>query len=141
MTHVDLNSCDREPIHIPGQIQPYGFLLVLTREFQVISASENAGEFLGIPQEQLVGATLDKFFSLRALKTIRGRMVMLRSPDAVERIFGLEIVAGRGWFDVAVHFSGDNVILDAEPNTPEDELNGIRLRARDAHTAAPHRDL
>ena len=25
----DLTNCDREPIHIPGFIQPYGVLLVL----------------------------------------------------------------------------------------------------------------
>lgn len=120
---VDLNSCDTEPIHIPGQVQPYGFLLVLTREFEIISASENAGEFLGIPQERLVGATLDQFFSLRALRTIRGRMVMLRSPDAVERIFGVELRDGGSAFDVAVHFSGPYCILDAEPSTTEDALN------------------
>jgi signal transduction histidine kinase len=27
---VDLTDCDREPIHVPGTIQPYGVLLVLT---------------------------------------------------------------------------------------------------------------
>ena len=25
---VDLTTCDREPIHIPGSIQPHGYLLV-----------------------------------------------------------------------------------------------------------------
>ena len=95
MQDVDLNSCDREPIHIPGQIQPYGFLLVLTRDFEIVSASDNTGEFLGIPQQDLVGTTVDKVFGIRALKTIRGRMVMLRTPDAVERIFGLELRPGK----------------------------------------------
>ncbi|MFC5390370.1 hypothetical protein ACFPH9_13330 [Brevundimonas bullata] len=28
---VDLTNCDREPIHIPGAIQPIGFLVALTR--------------------------------------------------------------------------------------------------------------
>jgi two-component system, chemotaxis family, sensor kinase Cph1 len=26
---IDLNSCDREPIHIPGSIQPHVVLLVV----------------------------------------------------------------------------------------------------------------
>ena len=30
---VDLTNCDREPIHIPGAIQPFGFLLALSAEF------------------------------------------------------------------------------------------------------------
>jgi two-component system, chemotaxis family, sensor kinase Cph1 len=29
---VDISSCDREPIHIPGSIQPHGFLLVVDGE-------------------------------------------------------------------------------------------------------------
>ena len=29
---VDLNDCDREPIHVPGTIQPFGVLLALDPE-------------------------------------------------------------------------------------------------------------
>jgi len=28
-TQVDLTNCDREPIHIPGSIQPHGAMLVI----------------------------------------------------------------------------------------------------------------
>ncbi|MGO4122934.1 hypothetical protein AB4Z01_00980 [Inquilinus sp. YAF38] len=28
----DLSACDREPIHIPGSIQPHGVLLVVDAE-------------------------------------------------------------------------------------------------------------
>jgi chemotaxis family two-component system sensor kinase Cph1 len=28
-TPIDLNNCDKEPIHIPGLIQPHGILMVL----------------------------------------------------------------------------------------------------------------
>ena len=39
---VDLTNCDREPIHIPGSIQPHGVLLVMTEpELVVIQVSEN----------------------------------------------------------------------------------------------------
>jgi light-regulated signal transduction histidine kinase (bacteriophytochrome) len=27
-TTIDLSECDREPIHVPGSIQPHGVLLV-----------------------------------------------------------------------------------------------------------------
>lgn len=30
---VDLTNCDREPIHIPGAIQPIGFLVALTADW------------------------------------------------------------------------------------------------------------
>src|SRR4051794_14635352 len=59
---VDLSTCDREPIHIPGSIQPHGVLLVLDEPtYEVRQASENVGEMLGIPLEQVLGRTLDEF--------------------------------------------------------------------------------
>ena len=44
---VDLTNCDREPIHIPGSVQPFGFLLALVSDFTICMASENAPDFLG----------------------------------------------------------------------------------------------
>ena len=44
---VNLSNCDREPIHIPGSVQPFGFLLTLLSDFTICMASENAGDFLG----------------------------------------------------------------------------------------------
>jgi light-regulated signal transduction histidine kinase (bacteriophytochrome) len=44
---VNLTNCDREPIHVPGSVQPFGFLLTLLSDFSICMASENAGAFLG----------------------------------------------------------------------------------------------
>jgi light-regulated signal transduction histidine kinase (bacteriophytochrome) len=45
---VDLTNCDREPIHIPGSIQPHGAMLVLDPStFQVVYASANAAAVTG----------------------------------------------------------------------------------------------
>jgi light-regulated signal transduction histidine kinase (bacteriophytochrome) len=44
---IDLTGCDREPIHIPGSIQPHGALLALRPEdLTVVQASVNAAEYL-----------------------------------------------------------------------------------------------
>ncbi|MTD45321.1 GAF domain-containing protein [Conexibacter sp. W3-3-2] len=58
-TPVDLTTCDREPIHVPGAIQPHGVLLVLDEPDLVIRhASANAAELLGVPVPQLLGTPL-----------------------------------------------------------------------------------
>ncbi|MEL6180585.1 MAG: GAF domain-containing protein, partial [Myxococcota bacterium] len=44
---VDLNNCDREPIHIPSLIQPHGAMLVLNDNDDVVQASANVDEMLG----------------------------------------------------------------------------------------------
>jgi light-regulated signal transduction histidine kinase (bacteriophytochrome) len=34
---IDLTICDREPIHIPGSIQPHGAMLVVDRDRMVVT--------------------------------------------------------------------------------------------------------
>lgn len=53
--HAVLTDCDREPILIPGSIQPHGVLLVLQEtDLRIIQVSENAEELLGIPSQDLL---------------------------------------------------------------------------------------
>ena len=61
----DLTACDREPIHIPGSIQPHGVLLVVDAATQrVLQASENASDLLGTGLDALLGASLDDVLTL-----------------------------------------------------------------------------
>ena len=41
---IDLTNCDREPIHIPGLIQPYGFLLCLDEHTRRIVQASTASK-------------------------------------------------------------------------------------------------
>ncbi len=44
-TPIDLDNCAREPIHIPGSIQPRGVLAVVREsDFQVRQVSANIAE-------------------------------------------------------------------------------------------------
>ena len=52
-------QCDAEPIHIPGGIQPHGYLLCLSSTLTIIQASENVGTLVGCPVEQLLGEPVD----------------------------------------------------------------------------------
>ncbi len=60
-TGIELTHCDREPIHIPGSVQPHGALLALAGE-RVAQASANAAEWLGAAPEALLGRTLGEVF-------------------------------------------------------------------------------
>ena len=44
---VDLTNCDREPIHIIGQVQPFGMLMAVSADWIVAHASANIGDLLG----------------------------------------------------------------------------------------------
>ncbi|OBI04372.1 histidine kinase [Mycobacterium sp. E2462] len=58
-TPIDLDNCAREPIHIPGSIQPRGVLAVVREPgFEVRQVSANVAELLGRPAEAVLGRHL-----------------------------------------------------------------------------------
>ncbi|MFT4246884.1 MAG: bacteriophytochrome BphP [Pseudomonas sp.] len=57
MTSIDLDVCAREPIHIPGLVQPYGVLLVVEpADGCIVQASATAAALFGLPIHELLGA-------------------------------------------------------------------------------------
>jgi light-regulated signal transduction histidine kinase (bacteriophytochrome) len=63
----DLTACDREPIHIPGSVQPHGVLIVVdAMNERVLQVSENAVDLLGVPLDELLGAPLQDVVTLPA---------------------------------------------------------------------------
>jgi light-regulated signal transduction histidine kinase (bacteriophytochrome)/CheY-like chemotaxis protein len=124
---VNLSNCDREPIHIPGSVQPFGFLLGLLSDLTICMASENAGEFLGGELSTLLGSPINRVLSEEAVGAIRARVDHLSGPDAVERMFGVELQPGRPPFDLAIHFSGVYLVIEAEPSVLETGVNSGEL--------------
>ena len=116
---VDLTNCDREPIHILGAIQPIGFLVALTSDWMIARVSANVAEFIGRTPDEMLGKPLGDIFPSSIVHDLRNRVAILRGPDAVERLFECEIVAGAKPFDIAVHLSGGQVVIEAEPGSGE----------------------
>lgn len=52
---VDNSNCDREPIHIPGQIQAHGFLIVVDQLSVIRYLSENVANFIPGATTDLLG--------------------------------------------------------------------------------------
>jgi two-component system, chemotaxis family, sensor kinase Cph1 len=58
-TPIDLDNCAREPIHIPGSIQPRGVLAVVQEPaFEIRQISANVADLLGRPVEAVLGRHL-----------------------------------------------------------------------------------
>jgi light-regulated signal transduction histidine kinase (bacteriophytochrome)/CheY-like chemotaxis protein len=120
---VDLTNCDREPIHIPGSIQKFGFLLTLLSDFTIVIASDNVGDHLGATHASVLQRPLTEVFSQAAVEKIRARVDYLSGPDAVERMFGVVLQEGGKPFDIAIHFSGAYLVVEAEPSVDEPDVN------------------
>jgi light-regulated signal transduction histidine kinase (bacteriophytochrome) len=68
----DLIQCEREPIHIPGSVQPHVVLLIVREHDLVVTqASTNASQLFGIGTQELCGQGLDNLLSAEEVITLR----------------------------------------------------------------------
>jgi light-regulated signal transduction histidine kinase (bacteriophytochrome) len=132
---VDLTNCAREPIHLLAAIQPFGFLLAVGSDWTITRASANLESFTGTAATAALGKPLDSIFRSDAIHAIRNRVLLLRGPNAVERIFAIPLLKSQpgktqlaGAFDLAIHFSGTGMVIEAEPARGEsvDAANQVR---------------
>ena len=124
---VNLTNCDREPIHVPGSVQPFGFLLALVSDFTICMASENAPDYLGGDIGGLLQKPIAAVLSPAGVAAIRSRVDYLSGPDAVERMFGIDLLGKGRLFDLAIHFSGAYLVVEAEPSLIESGANSGEL--------------
>jgi light-regulated signal transduction histidine kinase (bacteriophytochrome) len=116
VSQVDLTNCDREPIHLLGAIQPIGFLLAASNDWIIARASANVADFIGYTHTDLVGVPLAEIFPASVIHDLRNRMTTLRGPNAVERLFHCSIVKGASEFDISLHMSFGQIIIEAQPS-------------------------
>lgn len=132
---VNLTNCDREPIHVLGTVQPFGFLIALTADWLVSRVSANSAAFIGLSPDDMLGKPVSALLDGEAIHTLRNRITLLRGPDSVERIFSLMLMPGGRPFDVAVHFSGQLVVIEAEPASADEMEASSTVRAMVARLA------
>lgn len=118
---VDLTNCDREPIHIPGRIQPHGVLLALSEPgLAIVQASDNAESMLGMRVEDLLGLGLEGLVEPGEWGQLR-ESIFSADPDENA---SFRLTAGRGerrrMFDASSHRSGGALILELENPRPRE---------------------
>jgi len=107
-TNVDLTNCDREPIHIPGSIQPHGVLLGFDADARLALGSANAamlGASLPAPGETLN----DTHLSLEVRTAIR---FALRNEAHHDDLFGILLPGGN--FDIIFSKSDGLTLVEFE---------------------------
>ena len=107
---------EREPFANEGAIQPIGFLIALSPDWQVCRVSANIGDHLGTAAAEMLGQPVTSLFAHDAVHSLRNRLALLRSPDSVERMFSVALTGGDSVYDVALHMSGTTVVIEAEPS-------------------------
>jgi two-component system, chemotaxis family, sensor kinase Cph1 len=106
---VDLTTCDREPIHVPGAIQPHGVLLALDEELLAVMVSANLGDLLDVPAEVAIGRSLEDLLGPTTTAELVDRFAREATTDP------LVVALGGQEVDVRHHRSGERWIVELEP--------------------------
>ena len=113
----DADACAREPIRVPGAIQPHGVLLVLSDAGHVLQVSENSLELLDIAPADLLGRSLADA-GLAELDGLLARDVpALRDGAPPVHLGGYESPDGRQRFSVLSHRTPAGRIVELERTT------------------------
>jgi chemotaxis family two-component system sensor kinase Cph1 len=121
---VDLTNCDKEPIHIPGLIQPHGVLLAFTDDPSriIVNASRNTLELLGRPAEELLGMPITELLGEPQLRKLLEHDD--RTPDTAQlRYSSLNIPVNglAAQFTAIIHESDGLLILELEASQNEQD--------------------
>lgn len=110
---VNLTNCEQEPIHIPGSIQPHGFLIAFDSVTMRIGyCSANIGEFTDISFETVLGKKFGEVFgqhNLEAVHAYTDKELMLSITPLYLSISGSSFIC-------MLHKSGNDLVLEAEPD-------------------------
>lgn len=110
---VNLTNCDREPIHIPGSIQPHGALIACDpMATTILRHSANAAGMLGI-SPNLNGADLNDVLGPRVAHEIRSALTRARGGPKAASILACRLDNGVV-VDMAVHLFKANAIIEFE---------------------------
>jgi light-regulated signal transduction histidine kinase (bacteriophytochrome) len=110
---VDLTNCDREPIHIPGSIQPHGAMLVYDAALSTtLRHSQNVHDMLGIAGE-INGTPAETHLGAELVHTLRNAVSGV--GEGARPALLLNEKLGERHFDIAIHRYRSNTIVEFEP--------------------------
>ena len=106
---VDLSNCDREPIHVPGQVQSLGALLVLDAEERLCQRSANAEDLLG--RELPLGSTLSALLPSELVAAVQAG-IRQELERVVPCVYSGPLSDAVPDADVLVHRSGELSVVE-----------------------------
>ncbi|WP_245835975.1 SpoIIE family protein phosphatase [Mycobacterium rhizamassiliense] len=113
-TQIDLDNCAREPIHIPGSIQPRGVLAVVREDtFEVRQVSENVAELIGRPVDDVLGRHLSGLVGAEQAARVEHATTSivgdLRQVNPLECV--IDVAGEPRAFDAILRREADGVLL------------------------------
>ncbi len=112
-TSIDLSECDREPIHVPGSIQPHGVLLVAERHsLRILQVAGETERMLG----RSIGTILDD--TLGEILGSEAAALVASAQSVSEPVYLGSVAIAGAELCLTAHDREDVRILEMEPSSP-----------------------
>ena len=98
------------------QIQPAGFLLLLSLDWIVLRASENVDDFLGESHVTLIDEPFSRFVQAQALHDLRNLFSRLSGSTGIAKAYRVRLTDDRPRYDIAFQVSEGRVLLEGAPS-------------------------
>ncbi|KZL48105.1 cyanobacterial phytochrome A [Nodularia spumigena CENA596] len=117
---IDISNCNKEPIHIPGSIQPHGVLFALKEpDLTILQVSDNIFKLFGLHPEELLNKNLNYFLENDQISLLTESLLQEDLPivNPIELTINLKNEPVN--FDGIIHRSHGVLILELEPTKAE----------------------
>ncbi|WP_207420375.1 ATP-binding protein [Desertivirga brevis] len=113
---VDLSNCDREPIHIPGQVQSWGFIVVVNATSNIINyVSSNILDHLNVTAGSILGQSLATFEQKISSKENPNPLAaFVESAKRKQESESYQIYFEEQRFDLIIHCHSQQIYLEFE---------------------------
>lgn len=121
---VDTSACEREPVHIPGSIQPFGCLIAFSLPAWTIAhVSTNAPEAFGMSSpEAMLGGAMEALLEPKAIHDLRNTFQAAMISGFAERLSDIAIGPSKVPHDILIHASGPLAIAEFLPREGADAV-------------------
>jgi len=117
---VNLTNCEREPIHIPGSIQPHGFLIGVDADTKKINfCSGNSEIYCGLSYDFLLGKSFGEAFGESNRQLLADHVENTKLDSALPQ----QLLLNGKVFLFSIHKSNNTFILEAEPENIQNNIN------------------
>jgi light-regulated signal transduction histidine kinase (bacteriophytochrome) len=116
VSQADPTGCDREPIHLPGSIQPHGCLVVLHPDNrEIIQIAGDVSALIGASKECWLGAPLAKMIGETSAAKVLALVPAPCPGLPALRSAQVEVSVGDHKVDASIHLSRQFPVLELQP--------------------------
>jgi chemotaxis family two-component system sensor kinase Cph1 len=125
---LDLTNCEREPIHIPGSIQPHGVLLALAEpDLTIVQVSANVDVWLKRQPTTVLGRPLHTLLDAEQYRELRERLAREQVDENPLYVLTMAVSGVDQLFDAIVHRHNRMLVLELEPAAPSNQALALRV--------------